>query len=154
MPRAKSLPQKLVKVTSCHSSASTWVFLVKGEREERFVHPIDNCNVNFTVNWVLAFRRNDRWKCISENNLSNTSGGQSEIVKLRHPASDKSAIFVFGAGNLTVQEILIFDEKKRSWFIDDNVKSDGKLYLSTPIDPIFLALPYLRKVIVEFSSFI
>jgi len=74
-------------------------------------------------------------------------------VKLRHPASDKPAIFVFGAGNLTVQEILIFDEKKRSWFIDDNVKSDGKLHLSTPIDPIFLALPYLRKVIIEFYFF-
>lgn len=57
---------------------------------------------------------------------------------------------MFSPGNLTVQEVLIFDEKKKSWFIDDNVKSDGKLHLSTPIDPIFLALPYLRKVIVEF----
>ncbi|XP_012060749.1 PREDICTED: ribonuclease H2 subunit B [Atta cephalotes] len=109
MPRAKSFPQKLVKVTSSHPSANTWVFLMK------------------------------------DGNLDSTSRGQSEIVKLRHPASDKPAIFVFGAGNLTVQEILIFDEKKRSWFIDDNVKSDGKLHLSTPIDPIFLALPYLRK---------
>lgn len=71
---------------------------------------------------------------------------QSEIVKLRHPASNKPTIFVFSSGNLTVQEVLIFDETKRSWFIDNNVKSDGKLYLSTPIDPIFLVLPYLRKV--------
>lgn len=44
----------------------------------------------------------------------------------------------------------MFDENKRSWFIDDNVKSDGKLHLSTPIDPIFLVLPYLRKVIIKF----
>lgn len=109
MPRIKSLPQKAAKVTSCHPSASTWVFLMK------------------------------------EDSAKNRSGGQSESVKLRHPASDKPAIFVFGAGNLTVQEVLIFDEKKRSWFIDDNVKSDGKLHLSTPIDPIFLVLPYLRK---------
>lgn len=71
--------------------------------------------------------------------------GQPEVVKLRHPASNKPAIFVFSPGNLTVQEVLIFDEGKRSWFIDDNVKSDGKLHLSTPIDPIFLILPYLRK---------
>lgn len=34
----------------------------------------------------------------------------------------------------------------RSWFIEDTVKSEGKMYLSTPIDPIFLVLPYLRKV--------
>ncbi|KAG8230950.1 hypothetical protein J437_LFUL010835 [Ladona fulva] len=32
-----------------------------------------------------------------------------------------------------------------SWFIEDNVKSEGKMHLSTPIDPIFLVLPYLRK---------
>lgn len=55
-------------------------------------------------------------------------------------------MFVFSPGNVTVQEVLTFDENKRSWFIDDNVKSDGKLHLSTPIDPIFLILPYLRKV--------
>ncbi|XP_011882276.1 PREDICTED: ribonuclease H2 subunit B [Vollenhovia emeryi] len=109
MPRAKSLPQKLVQVASCHPSASTWVFLMK------------------------------------EDTLDGANGCQPEIVKLRHPASDKSAVFVFSPGNLTVREVLIFDEKRRSWFIDNNVKSDGKLYLSTPIDPIFLALPYLRK---------
>jgi len=110
MPRAKDRPQKLVKVASCHPSASTWVFLMKDDI------------------------------------LNSASRGQQEIVKLRHPASDKPAIFIFGPGNLTVQEVLIFDEKKRSWFVDNNVKSDGKLHLSTPIDPIFLVLPYLRKL--------
>lgn len=108
---------------------------------------IDFCDVE---RWFFELHY---WrKCISEDKLDN-SGGQSEIIKLRHPASDKPAIFVFSPGNLTVQEVLIFDEKKKSWFIDDNVKSDGKLHLSTPIDPIFLALPYLRKVIVKFNFF-
>lgn len=154
MPRAKGLPQKLVKVTSCHPSTNTWVFLMKGEREDSLL-PF----ITLTISAVLFHCRliavdvscekrppelHYLWKCISENTLD--SGGQSEIVKLRHPASDKPTVFVFGPGNLTVQEVLIFDEKKRSWFIDNNVKSDGKLYLSTPIDPIFLALPYLRKV--------
>lgn len=57
-------------------------------------------------------------------------------------------MFVFSPGDLMVQEVLAFDENRRSWFIDDNVKSDGKMHLSTPIDPIFLVLPYLRKVIL------
>lgn len=70
-------------------------------------------------------------------------------MKLRHPASNKPTVFVFSPGNRIVQEVLIFDENKRSWFIDDNVKSDGKLYLSTPIDPIFLVLPYLRMVFIR-----
>ncbi|XP_078036055.1 ribonuclease H2 subunit B [Augochlora pura] len=77
--------------------------------------------------------------------LSNTDGGIPDVIKLRHPATNQPAMFVFSPGNTTVQEVLTFDENKRSWFIDDNVKSDGKMHLSTPIDPIFLVLPYLRK---------
>lgn len=81
---------------------------------------------------------------------NNINENQADVVKLRHPASNKPAAFSFSPGNITVQEVLIFDENKRSWFIDESVKSDGKLHLSTPIDPIFLVLPYLRKVNVKF----
>ncbi|KZC10067.1 PREDICTED: ribonuclease H2 subunit B [Dufourea novaeangliae] len=77
--------------------------------------------------------------------LSNTDGGIPDVIKLKHPATNQPAMFVFSPGNTTVQEVLTFDENKRSWFIDDNVKSDGKMHLSTPIDPIFLVIPYLRK---------
>lgn len=31
----------------------------------------------------------------------------------------------------------------RSWFIDNTVQTDGSLHMCTPIDPLFLALPYL-----------
>ncbi|XP_076645713.1 ribonuclease H2 subunit B [Halictus rubicundus] len=79
--------------------------------------------------------------------LNNTDGGIPDVIKLRHPATNQPAMFVFSPGNTTVQEVLTFDENKRSWFIDDNVKSDGKMHLSTPIDPIFLVLPYLRKTL-------
>ncbi|XP_011504522.1 PREDICTED: ribonuclease H2 subunit B [Ceratosolen solmsi marchali] len=77
--------------------------------------------------------------------LENTEGVHPDMVKLRHPASNQAAMFVFSPGDLTIQEVMTFDENKRSWFIDDNVRSDGKMHLSTPIDPIFLVLPYLRK---------
>lgn len=80
--------------------------------------------------------------------LEGKDGNLPNVVKLRHPASSQPAMFVFSPGDLTVQEVLAFDENRRSWFIDDNVKSDGKMHLSTPIDPIFLVLPYLRKVIL------
>ncbi|XP_031783788.1 ribonuclease H2 subunit B-like [Nasonia vitripennis] len=36
-------------------------------------------------------------------------------------------------------------ENQRSWFIDYNIRSDGKMHLSTPIDSILLILLYLRK---------
>nr|CAI5870431.1 unnamed protein product [Callosobruchus analis] len=92
-----------------------------------------------------------------------TGSGTPDIVTLRHPNTGEAAVFLFSPANNSVQEVLTFNEGKRSWFIDETVKSDGKMHLSTPIDPIFLGfwrmkysvitvlncifavLPYLRK---------
>ncbi|KAK4879649.1 hypothetical protein RN001_007795 [Aquatica leii] len=74
-----------------------------------------------------------------------TGTGTPDIVNLRHPNTGEAAVFLFSSANNSVQEILSFAEGKRSWFIEESVKSDGKMHLSTPIDPIFLVLPYLRK---------
>ncbi|KAF5295044.1 hypothetical protein FQR65_LT10597 [Abscondita terminalis] len=74
-----------------------------------------------------------------------TGTGTPDIVNLRHPSTGDAAVFLFSSANNSVQEILTFAEGKRSWFIEESVKSDGKMHLSTPIDPIFLVLPYLRK---------
>ncbi|KAF7269351.1 ribonuclease H2 subunit B [Rhynchophorus ferrugineus] len=74
-----------------------------------------------------------------------TGSGTPDIVTLRHPNTGESAVFLFSPANNSVQEVLTFSDGKRSWFIDESVKSDGKMQLSTPIDPIFLVLPYLRK---------
>ncbi|KAJ9588628.1 hypothetical protein L9F63_028069, partial [Diploptera punctata] len=71
--------------------------------------------------------------------------GTPDMVQLRHPQSGAPAMFLFSPGDGMVQEVLTFSENRRSWFIEESVKSDGKMHLSTPIDPIFLALPYLRK---------
>ncbi|KAG5875063.1 hypothetical protein JTB14_036060 [Gonioctena quinquepunctata] len=75
--------------------------------------------------------------------------GTPNIVTLRHPNSGESALFLFSTSNESVQEILIFKEGERSWFLDESVKSDGKIHLSTPVDPIFLVLPYLQKYCVH-----
>lgn len=72
--------------------------------------------------------------------------GTPDLVQLQHPQTGAPAMFLFSPGDGIVQEVLTFSENKRSWFIEDTVKSDGKMHLSTPIDPLFLALPYLRKV--------
>lgn len=66
-------------------------------------------------------------------------------MTLRHPNTGESAVFLFSPANNSVQEILSLNENHRSWFVDESVKNDGKMHLSTPIDPIFLVLPYLRK---------
>ncbi|CAH0557480.1 unnamed protein product [Brassicogethes aeneus] len=74
-----------------------------------------------------------------------TGTGTPDIVTLRHPNTGESAVFLFSAANNSVQEILSFSDGKRGWFVDESVKNDGKMNLSSPIDPIFLVLPYLRK---------
>ncbi|KAH1024425.1 hypothetical protein HUJ05_003910 [Dendroctonus ponderosae] len=81
-----------------------------------------------------------------------TGSGTPDIVTLRHPNTGESAVFLFSPVNNSVQEVLTLNEAKRSWFIDESVKSDGKLQLSTPIDPIFLVLPYLRKYCTAYAQ--
>lgn len=85
-----------------------------------------------------------------------TGTGTPDIVTLRHPNTGESAVFLFSPANNSVQEILTFNENKRSWFIDESVKSDGKMHLSTPIDPIFLGKVVRNKkkcAKIWFSSF-
>lgn len=45
----------------------------------------------------------------------------------------------------TLFEIMEFKEEPRSWFIDNTVQQDGTLLISTPVDPIFMILPYLAR---------
>ncbi|KAG9098567.1 hypothetical protein FRC06_006213 [Ceratobasidium sp. 370] len=45
----------------------------------------------------------------------------------------------------------IAPDAPRSWFVGQSVVSDGKLVLMTPIDPAFLLIPLLRKLIENAS---
>lgn len=44
-----------------------------------------------------------------------------------------------------IQEIHQFQQRWASWFVGNTVCSNGSLYLSTPIDPLFLMIPALDK---------
>lgn len=44
-----------------------------------------------------------------------------------------------------VFEIIQFDQPHRSWFINETVCSNGKIYLTTLVDGLFLFLPFLQK---------
>lgn len=67
-----------------------------------------------------------------------------DIVRLRHPRNGLGATFVFSTDNSIVHEIFSFSDK-RSWFINDSVRRNGKIFFLTPVDPLFLILPYLIK---------
>ncbi|XP_032776841.2 ribonuclease H2 subunit B isoform X1 [Daphnia magna] len=66
-------------------------------------------------------------------------------VNLRNPKTGSGTLYAFSHNYTKIYEINQFDEPKRSWFIDNSVQSDGSLFLTTSIDPLFLILPYLYK---------
>lgn len=52
---------------------------------------------------------------------------------------------MFITSDCSIYELLQFNEKCRSWFINDTVSSNGKIYLTSRIDPLFIFIQYLEK---------
>ncbi|XP_077988001.1 ribonuclease H2 subunit B-like isoform X2 [Glandiceps talaboti] len=89
-----------------------------------------------------------QWVLIAqENELTEVKEDEQEpnFVKLRHPKTDQGAMFMFTANDCKVFEVLRFEDNYRSWFIQETVQQDGSIYMTTPMDPLFLILPYLIK---------
>lgn len=68
---------------------------------------------------------------------------QPSICKLRHPRIGAGVLFLVSGDCRSVCELNSFDEKFHSWFIGETVHSGNQIYFATPVDPLFLVLPYL-----------
>jgi len=98
----------------------------------------------------------DRWVFIVNNEVisaDSTSDIQPSLCKLRHPRLDTGVMYLLAANCTRLFEVNCYKEKYRSWFIGNSVHSDGKIYMSTPVDPLFLVLPYLIGVREKSSQF-
>lgn len=60
-----------------------------------------------------------------------------------HPGKGKPTLFMT-KGNTEIMEVIEFAEQRRCWLINNNVCSDGRIYMTTPIDVTLLALHHLR----------
>lgn len=69
------------------------------------------------------------------------------IVTLKCSKTGNPAKYIFDDRKNQLLEILQFQGSKNSWFIDNSVEKDGLIYVATPIDPLFLILPYLKEEI-------
>ncbi|XP_023932622.1 ribonuclease H2 subunit B-like [Lingula anatina] len=67
------------------------------------------------------------------------------FCKLRHPKTEEGAIFLFSSDNRQVFEVLQHKREFGSWIIEQTIQKDSSLLISTPVDPLFLSLPYLIK---------
>ncbi|KAG5031050.1 hypothetical protein JHK82_014665 [Glycine max] len=73
--------------------------------------------------------------------------GLGQMISLRHPKSGNlkrnATQYLFVNGML--QELQWFKNLYGSWFLGDYITEDGRMYLSTPIDPVFIMLPIFEE---------
>ncbi|EAL72833.1 hypothetical protein DDB_G0270966 [Dictyostelium discoideum AX4] len=69
-----------------------------------------------------------------------------EILTLPSPKHKSvKCRYILDKENDRILEINKFNSKPSSWFIDNGVRHDGSMYLSSDIDPLFLLIPFLEK---------
>ncbi|XP_070495526.1 ribonuclease H2 subunit B [Chironomus tepperi] len=65
---------------------------------------------------------------------------ENEIFKIELPR--KTSMFLRSSND--IYELLQFNEKNRCFFVDNTVCSNGKIYLTTRIDPLFIFIQYIE----------
>lgn len=76
-------------------------------------------------------------------NLIANEGEELEIVNLRNPGTGLLSKYIIASEK--VYELIEFQENFRSFFLGDSVSSNGKIYMTTFVDPVFLVLPYMVR---------
>lgn len=100
-------------------------------------------------------REVNQWVFIaSENAVCGQEGDELEpvFIKIPHPRTGNKQQFLLTHSGEKIFEVLKFTEEPRSWFIEDSVQKDGSLFVITPVDPLFLVLPYLTKYSQKFRT--
>ncbi|XP_058058205.1 ribonuclease H2 subunit B [Anopheles bellator] len=92
---------------------------------------------------------NNKFFFVLKDSLIGSGGSSLQIVALRNPATTKASKYLLHRGGpqgqSTLYEVNCFNEHHRSWFINQSVCSNGRIFLPTLIDPLFLVLPYLEQ---------
>lgn len=91
--------------------------------------------------------QNDSWVVVAADSVIDSQKKRSDpaFVKLRNPSTDAASLYMFGSGDDQLFEVKAFEEDFHSWFLGQTVQQDGRLLFVTPMDPLYLVLPYLIK---------
>uniref|UniRef100_A0A3B4XHY4 Ribonuclease H2 subunit B n=1 Tax=Seriola lalandi dorsalis TaxID=1841481 RepID=A0A3B4XHY4_SERLL len=84
--------------------------------------------------------QNDSWVVVAADSVIDTQKPDSDpaFVRLRNP----STLYMLGSGDMQLYEVKAFEEDFHSWFVGQTVQR-GRLLFITPMDPLYLILPYL-----------
>ncbi|XP_039674572.1 ribonuclease H2 subunit B isoform X2 [Perca fluviatilis] len=91
--------------------------------------------------------QNDSWVVIAADSVIDTQKNDSDpaFVRLRNPSTDAASLYMLSSGDVQLFEVKAFEEDFHSWFVGQTVQRDGRLLFVTPMDPLYLILPYLMK---------
>ncbi|XP_031149664.1 ribonuclease H2 subunit B isoform X2 [Sander lucioperca] len=91
--------------------------------------------------------QNDSWVVIAADSVIDTQKNDSDpaFVRLRNPFTDAASLYMLSSGDVQLYEVKAFEEDFHSWFVGQTVQRDGRLLFVTPMDPLYLILPYLIK---------
>ncbi|XP_017055821.1 ribonuclease H2 subunit B [Drosophila ficusphila] len=82
---------------------------------------------------------------VSKELLPNDSDdNRLRLERFFHPGQGKDAMFVTRPDG-QMMELLEYAEPRRSWLVNSEVCSNGRIYMTSPTDPTLLALHHLRK---------
>ncbi|EMR08171.1 hypothetical protein PNEG_03345 [Pneumocystis murina B123] len=88
---------------------------------------------------------------IKPRNFLNGKTTEEQIIALPHPKTQIPVRYLIQKPQL-LQLIKVNDSyKKGSWFINNNIVKDGTIYLATPFDLVFLAIPVLEETYKEIN---
>ncbi|XP_061580596.1 ribonuclease H2 subunit B isoform X2 [Cololabis saira] len=89
----------------------------------------------------------DSWVVVAADSVTDTHKNDSDpaFVRLRNPLTNAASLYLLGGGDRRLYEVKAFEEDFHSWFVGQAVQSDGRLLFVTPMDPLYLILPYLIK---------
>lgn len=93
----------------------------------------------------VIFLPEDSLKSVDAKSASNKEEAKSTVRIIKLPRKGNPALFLVNSETKKMYELMSFGEPNRSWFIGDLVLEDGSVILSTPVNPVFIILPYLMK---------
>jgi len=77
-----------------------------------------------------------------EKKLLSSDQNELEMISVQLPR--KNSMFVRSSDG-SICELLQFNEKHRSWFLNNTVCCNGKIYFTSKIDPLFIFLQYVEE---------
>lgn len=96
--------------------------------------------------------QNDSWVVIATDSAMDTQTDEKEppaFVRLKNPSTGAASLYMLSSGDVQLFEVKAFEDDFHSWFVGQTVQKDGRLLFVTPMDPLFLILPYLNKSSTE-----